>query len=83
MTTTNKCSDIPDSSKCDLVIDSIHANFGNLIPKSTMVHQNIEVKARCIACNQSYYFTLTDLKVEDFGQIWRTAVFSKQYKPEA
>jgi hypothetical protein len=75
-----------DSTKCDLVIDAISAKFGDFVPKVAkqvpMLHQNIEVTARCIDCDRNYYFTITDPKVEDFGQLWRTAVFSKQYKPE-
>lgn len=78
----NKCSEQPDASKCDLVIDSLSANFGGFMQKSTMVHHNIEIKTRCIACERNFWFTKSDLKVEDFGQIWRTAVVSKQYKPE-
>ena len=80
------CKDLLNSSKCDLVIDSIHVKFGDFMPKVPkqvpMLHQNIEITARCIECDRKYYFTLNDLKIEDFGQIWRTAVFSKQYKPE-
>jgi hypothetical protein len=82
----NKCSEQLDSRKCDLVIDGLTANFGGFMPKVAkqvpMLHHNVEIKARCIACERNYWFTVSDLKIEDFGQIWRTAVFSKQFKPE-
>lgn len=75
-----------DSTKCDLVIDSMNATFKNFmapIPKQPpMLHHNVEIAARCIDCDRIYWFTKSDLKVEEFGQLWRTAVFSKQYKPE-
>ena len=81
-----KCTGLLDSSKCDLVIDVVNAKFGTFMPKvakqAPMLHHNVEITARCIDCDQHYYFSLADLKVEEFGQIWRTAVFSKQYKPE-
>lgn len=79
------CRDFNDSQKCDLVIVRIEANFGGLAkpePKTPqMVHHSVEIKTRCIDCGKPYWFTIQDLKIEDFGQIWRTAVFSKQYKP--
>jgi hypothetical protein len=76
-----KCLGLMDATKCDLVIDTIHSEFSDFMSNSDMVHHNIEITTRCIDCDQKYYFTKSDLKVEDFGKVWRTAVFSKQYKP--
>lgn len=82
----SKCSESLDATKCDLVIDNIVARFGDFMPKVAKqpptLHHNIEITARCIECDRHYYFTRTDLRVEDFGQLWRIAVFSKQFKPE-
>jgi len=82
----SKCSETLDASKCDLVIDNIVAKFGSFMPQvpkqPPMLHHNVEITARCIECDRNYFFTRSDLKVEDFGQLWRTAVFSKQFKPE-
>ena len=81
-----KCTGLLDSGKCDLVVDAITAKFGDFMPKIAKqlptLHHSVEITARCIECDQHYYFTKSDLKVEEFGQIWKTAVFSKQFKPE-
>jgi hypothetical protein len=82
----SKCAELLDPTKCDLVVDAITARFGDFVPKVAkqppMLHHNVEVTVRCIDCDQHYYYYLSDPKIEDFGQLWRTAVFSKQYKPE-
>ncbi len=81
----SKCSEFSDYRKCDLVIDLINASFGSFADRvakqAPQLHHRIEIGARCIACDKTYWFTKDDLKIEDFGQIWRTAVFSKPYKP--
>jgi hypothetical protein len=76
-----KCLNNLDSSQCDLVVDEIHATFGSFIQGQAILHHSIEIKVRCIECDRYYYFTKSDLKVEEFGQLWRTAVFAKEFKP--
>lgn len=79
------CRELNDFAKCDLVIGAIQAKFGDFIldskgKRTNLVHHSVEVETHCINCGKKYWFTLQDLPVEKFGQIWRTAVFSKEYK---